>query len=518
MTRHFNTGGVCLPSVHYMLPPERRLPEVRGLVDQMAFFILHAPRQVGKTTALTAMARSLTEEGRYAAVLVSMEVGAPHGDDIGAAEDAILEAWRTSIEVALPPELHPPPWPEASPGFRIHSALHAWAKASPRPLVVFLDEIDALRDQTLLAVLRQLRDGHRLRPTGFPWSLALVGLRDVRDYKVASGGSELLHTASPFNIKVRSLTMRSFTEPEVAELYDQHAVETGQRFEPAAVALVFALSRGQPWLVNALAYVATTELRPDRAETITGSDVGRARDLIVERQETHLDSLAERLRDPRVRAVIEPMILGDQLASASPDDLRFVLDLGLVVQSSDGAIEIANPIYREIVMRSLTTYVRASLPRLAPSWLGESGAIDWTRLREVFVAFWLQNGEALLGSSPYNEAAAHLVLMAFLHRIVNGGGRVDRELAIGSKRLDLCVEYRGDRLGVEVKTWRDSDRRADPADAGVDQLDEYLASIGTKRAWLVRFDQRSGQPELPERLKLEEVTTARGNAVTKILL
>jgi len=219
-----------------------------------------------------------------------------------------------------------------------------------------------------------------------------------------------------------------------------------------------------------------------------------------------------------VRAVIEPMILGDQLASASPDDLRFVLDLGLVVQSSDGAIEIANPIYREIVMRSLTTYVRASLPRLAPSWLGESGAIDWTRLREVFVEFWLQNGEALLGSSPYNEAAAHLVLMAFLHRVVNGGGRVDRELSIGSKRLDLCVEYKGDRLGVEVKTWRDSDKRADPADAGVEQLDEYLASIGTKRGWLVRFDQRSGQPELPERLKVEEVTTTRGSVVTKILL
>lgn len=107
----------------------------------------------------------------------------------------------------------------------------------------------------------------------------------------------------------------------------------------------------------------------------------------------------------------------------------------------------------------------------------------------------MQNGEALLGSSPYNEAAAHLVLMAFLHRIVNGGGRVDRELAIGSKRLDLCVEYRGDRLGVEVKTSRGQrDRRADPADAGVDELDEYLASIGTKRAWLVRFDRRSGLP------------------------
>lgn len=518
MTRHFNTGGLCIPSVHYMVPPERRLPEVRGLVEQMGYFIVHAPRQVGKTTALTAMARSLTDEGRYAAVLVSMEVGAPFVEDTGAAEDAILSVWRASIEAALPPELHPPPWPDAPAGSRISVALGAWARSCPRPLVIFLDEIDALRDQTLLAVLRQLRDGHRLRPARFPWSLALVGLRDVRDYKVASGGSELLHTASPFNIKVESLTMRDFTADEVAELYAQHTAETGQRFTPAAVARAFELTRGQPWIVNALARQLVQVVVPDRATPITDADVDRARDLLIERQDTHLDSLAERLRDPRVRAVIEPMILGGDLAAAAPDDLRFVLDLGLVVQAADGVVEVANPIYREIIVRSLTTYVRASLPRLAPSWLGADGAIDWEALRVAFVAFWLQHGESLRGSSPYDEAAAHLVLMAFLHRVVNGGGRVDRELAIGSRRLDLCVEYKGDRLGIEVKAWRDSDKRADPADAGVGQLDEYLARIGTKRGWLVRFDQRAGQPELPERVKVDELTTARGNAVTRILL
>ena len=76
-----------------MLPPEQRIPEVRGLVDGAHYFVLHAPRQVGKTTALLSLGRELTAEGKYSAVLVSMEVGAPFSDDPGAAELAILGDW-----------------------------------------------------------------------------------------------------------------------------------------------------------------------------------------------------------------------------------------------------------------------------------------------------------------------------------------------------------------------------------------------------------------------------------------
>ncbi len=516
MARQFNTAGPCKPDIHYILPPERRVPEVRGLVDAQSYFVLHAPRQVGKTTALSSLAASLTREGKYAAVLVSMEVGAGFPDDIGAAERAILGSWRTESRFQLPPELQPPPWPEAEPGQGIQTALSHWAATCSRPLAVFLDEIDALRDQVLISVLRQLRAGHRLRPAGFPWSLALVGLRDVRDYKVASGGSDRLNTASPFNIKVESLTMRDFTCDEVAELYAQHTVDTGQRFDPEVFARVFELTHGQPWLVNALARQLVQVVVPDSSAAVTAADVERGRTLLIERQDTHLDSLAERLRDPRVRAVIEPMIVGSPLTSLAPDDLRFVIDLGLVRQEPDGPIAIANPIYREIIVRSLTTSVRASMPTMAPTWLRADGTLDHERLRAAFVAFWTQHGEALLGSSPYNEAAAHLVLMAFLSRVVNGGGRVDRELAIGSKRLDLCIEFHGERLAIEVKTWRDSDKAKDPIDAGIAQLDEYLARLGVARGWLVRFDQRTVAPPLPDRLSVEQRVSPRGFDVTVI--
>jgi ATPase family associated with various cellular activities (AAA) len=353
MPRWFNTAGPCDPADHYMLPAMRRLPEVRRLIDQKGYFVVHAPRQVGKTTALLSLAQELTAEGQYVSALVSMEVGAAFPQDVGAAESAMLESWRHALRAQLPSELYPASFPAAPAGSRISSALTAWAESSPRPLVVFLDEIDSLRDGVLVSVLRQLRDGYRNRPEHFPVSLALIGLRDVRDYKVASGDRDHLGTASPFNIKVRSLTLRDFTAAEVAELYAQHTADTGQRFEPETLALAFELTQGQPWLVNALAKVTVEELVPDSAQPIRREDIERARRLLIERRETHLDSLAERLREPRVRRILEPMLAGLSLGDVPEDDLRFVQDLGLVRTAATGGLEVANPIYREIVLRML---------------------------------------------------------------------------------------------------------------------------------------------------------------------
>lgn len=497
-----------------MLPALRRLPELRELVEEKKYFVLHAPRQVGKTTALRTFAEALTAEGRVAAVMLSMETGAAFTTDVGAAEAAILEDWQRTIRYRLPAELRPPPFPAASPGARIGAALERWAEWSPRPLVVFLDEIDALRDQVLIAVLRQLRSGYGLRPAGFPWSLALIGLRDVKDYKVSAGEREHLGSASPFNIKARSLTLRSFTADEVAELYAQHTADTGQVFSGEASARAFALTQGQPWLVNALAAVIVKELARDREVEVTAALVDRARDVLISRQETHLDSLAERLREPRVRAIIEPMLAGTPLTALPPDDVRYAIDLGLVRVNATGLLEVSNPMYREIIAKNLAYTARLSLPTISPTWLTASGGLDRERLLAAFLTFWRRHGEPLLGSTPYHEVAPHLVLMAFLDRVANGGGSIEREYAVGRGRLDLCLRVAGEVLGIELKVWRDG--RRDPVEEGLEQLDGYLAGLELDRGWLVIFDQRAEQAAIEVRTTAEVRRSPGGREVTVI--
>ncbi len=212
MTRWFNIAGPCKDDIHYMLSPTIRLPDLEELIQQRSYFVLHAPRQTGKTTAMLSLAQQLTATGNYAAVMVSVEVGSAFNHDPSAAELAILGTWYDTISIRLPKELQPPvkQWQQEEPGSRIKTFLSGWAKAINRPLILFIDEIDSLQDQTLISFLRQLRDGFPNRPENFPSSVGLIGLRDVRDYKVASGGSERLNTSSPFNIKASSITLRNF--------------------------------------------------------------------------------------------------------------------------------------------------------------------------------------------------------------------------------------------------------------------------------------------------------------------
>jgi hypothetical protein len=513
MPRRFNTAGPNDPEDHYTLPVLARLPDVRRLIDDKLYFVLHAPRQAGKTTALLALARELTREGRYEAVLVSMESGAPFREDIGMAEDAILDTWQGVASRRLPPELQPPPWPSAPPGRRISRALQAWAEGAPRPLVVFLHEIDAIEDAALVSALRQLRDGFPDRPRHFPWALVLIGMRDVRDYKIASGPSGRAGSASPFNIKSESLTLRNFTRDEVAELYGQHTAETGQVFLAEATDRAFHLTQGQPWLVNALARQLVEVLVPDRATAITAAHADAAKEILIRRQDTHLDSLAERLREPRIRAILEPMLAGEALGDVPDDDRRFAIDLGLVRRSAEGGLDVANPIYREVIVRVLAGGARDALPQIPATWLTKDGRLDEQRLLEAFLAFWKQHGEPLLGAAPYHEIAPHLVLMAFLLRVVNGGS-IEREYAIGRGRMDLCVKHGPDTLGIEIKVWHPG--RVDPLAEGLPQIDGYLVKLGLGSGWLVLFDRRPGLGPIAERVATFDAVTAGGRTVRVI--
>lgn len=496
-----------------MLPPDRRIPGLRALIDGQNYFVLHAPRQSGKTTALMALARDLTAEGRYTSVVLTMETGEPFRDDLEGLEPAVLGRWRRTCQAHLPADLQPPPWPEAPRGARIGAALAEWSATSLRPLVLFLDEIDALQDDALLTVLRQIRGGYADRPRAFPASLGLVGLRDVRDYKVASGGSPRLGTASPFNIKVGSFTLANFTPPDVAELYAQHTAETGQGFDPAALAAAWELTQGQPWLVNAIARECVQVVRADGA-VVTVTDVEQAAENLMRRMDTHLDSLAEKLNEGRVRAVIEPILSGGAAENVPMDDIQYVLDLGLVRRANDGGLVIANAIYTAVIPRMLAFVPRHGLPQIPATWLRSDGSLDEARLLDSFLSFWRQHGEAMLRTASYAEVAAQLIVLAYLDRVANGGGWVTPEYSLGRDRLDLCLRWRLQRVAIELKAWRDG--RPDPERAGLAQLDGYLGKLGLDHGWLVIFDQRSGLPPIEERTSVGEALSPGGRRVTVI--
>ena len=516
MPKWFNTAGPCKSDIHYMLSPTERLPELKQLIAQQNYFVIHAPRQTGKTTAMLALAQELTASRNYIAVLFSLETGAAFSSKPAEAQKSILNQWWNEVRFLKLPLANFAQIKEESgiSELDLQTVLQSWAMTSPLPLVVFLDEIDALSDETLISVLRQLRSGYPRRPQGFPHSLALIGMRDVRDYKIASGGSDRLNTSSPFNIKVESFTLSNFSFEEVKKLYQQHTDSTGQIFTPEALERAFYLTDGQPWLVNAIARQATEVLAKDVTISITVELINEAKEILIQRQDTHLDSLAERLREDRVKSIIEPILAGLDLPNIPDDDIRYVLDLGLCKMSNGRGLVIANPIYQEVLPRVLSYTTRASLGIIEPKWLSTTGELIPAELLEAFLDFWRQHGEPLFKSTPYPEIAPHLVLMAFLHRVVNGGGTLEREYAIGSGRMDICLRYGQVTLGMELKVWREG--KPDPLPEGLKQLDKYLSGLNLETGWLVIFDRRPNLPSLSDRTSTEFAISPVGRTITVI--
>ena len=493
--KYFNVAGPCVPGEHYMLPAIDRLPEAYVLIGRKQYFVIHAARQSGKTTLLKALTSAINTEGRQYALYCSFE--AMQGiDDLDAGMATVIAALQFALERSPLDVLRNNMRIESdgfNPAVVVGRALTSLSAALDKPLVLFLDEADCLSGQVLITFLRQLRDGYANRDTApFPWSIALVGMRDIRDFKAhIRPDRDTLGSASPFNIVTEDLTLANFTQEQVADLYRQHTAATGQIFEGDAVARAWYWSEGQPWLVNAMARQAVEkDLKGDFSLPVTATHIDRAADALMLRRDTHIDSLLERLKEPRVRKVIEPMLAGaENEVSLLDDDTRFCLDLGLVAADTAGALRPANPIYRDIIVRALTYDAQAMLPRtLINRWL-DGKTLDMTALLKGFQRFWRENADSYLKKSDYLEATPHLILQAYLQRVVNGGAVIEREYSLGSRRVDLCVKYKGRSYPMELKL---SGRRARAE--GLEQTAGYMDVCGAKEGWLVIFDRDAGRP------------------------
>ena len=247
----------------------------------------------------------------------------------------------------------------------------------------------------------------------------------------------------------------------------------------------------------------------DGSRVIEASHIEEAVRLFEASNPMHLASLVKRLGEERVMRVVAPAIRGSDLQGVPTDDIRYVRELGILAERREGELAMANPIYARSLMRALAEPLRANIAAVEPTWRRPDGSIDLVRLREAFLDFWAQHGRVLDPLVTKYEIVPHIVLTAWLDRVVNGGGRIDREVAVASGRLDVLVRHRELRLPIEVKVQVDG--RPDPVPKGLEQLDRYCESLRVDTGWLVVFDQRTGAPDAVQ--GTSEVVTAGGRKV-----
>ncbi len=507
MQKSFNTAGPIKPERHYHIPLLQRVDweEIRYLIDAEKYFILHAPRQTGKTSTLLEMMRVLNIEGKYAALYANIEAAqAARGDEKSGIptvcsaiadamaiyhKDFLLREWFTQNQDLVPYNN------------LLSRFLEEWSLSSEKSKVLFLDEVDALIGNTLISLLRQIRARYAQRPQAFPQTIVLCGVRDVKDYRIHTRDDEIITGGSAFNIKTKSIRMGGFSEAETRALLLQHTEATGQRFDEALFEELWLDTWGQPWLVNALAHEMShedKEARRDRSLVIGLEKYKEARERLIQSRATHLDQLTDKLREERVRGVIAALLATEDDGlpdTVSPDDLQYVEDLGLI--RTRPGVTLSNRIYQEIIPRELTWVTQVGITHDTAWYVKQDGSLDTEKLLKAFQQFFREHSDAWVEGFDYKEAGPQLLMQAFLQRIVNCGGRLSREYALGRKRTDLFIEWPLDekkgfygevqKVVVELKILRGD--LGETIQKGIEQTLEYSRQVGAQESHLVIFNR-----------------------------
>ncbi|TYT75814.1 AAA family ATPase [Desulfobotulus mexicanus] len=522
MAKFFNNAGPVKADMNYHIDPLTRIDwdEVYDLILQQRYFILHAPRQTGKTSSLIAMMHALNKKEDFTALYVNIEGAQAARNDVDAGINEVIGALASAASVYLEDDRPSAMLEEVRKQRKMQGALAElltrWSQMLEKPLVLMLDEVDSLVGDTLISLLRQIRSGYDRRPKAFPQSLILCGVRDIRDYRIHTSHNEIITGGSAFNIKAASLRLGNFTEDECKDLWLQHTKETGQIFDEKIFPELWEDTKGQPWLVNALAHELTWNNKEarDRTKPLFLEDYFAARERLIQSRQTHLDQLTDKLREPRVHKVISALLSTDQTELLMPrDDMDYVEDLGLIHRKPH--INISNRIYREIIPRELTVVTQDTMIQKSIWYTKEDSSLDMEKLLLAFQQFFRENSESWIERFDYKEAGPQLLMQTFLQRIINGGGRVNREYGLGSRRTDLFLEWPLDkekgffgpvqRVVIELKILRKG--LENTIKEGLEQTADYADKTGAGEAHLVIFNRN---PQIPWEEKVWNKTMNHG--------
>ncbi|QTA82001.1 AAA ATPase-like domain-containing protein [Desulfonema limicola] len=496
--RFFNTAGPVNCRDHYCLPPLERLDikSILNLIEQKKYFVIHAPRHTGKTTYLKALAGYLNKQERYKALYFKVEKAHTARQDIDRGMRAILGEMVSRARGVLNDTFLNDIWLNILEKWggdsALNEALTRWSEVSSKPLILLIDEMDSLSGDTLVSVLRQLRSGYDTRPKQFPQSIILCGVGDVQSYRIQSGREHKIITGgSAFNIKAESLRIKDFTQAEAARLWNCHTGETGQFFADGAVETAWELSEGQPWLVNALGYEVcfNMEKNRNRSVSITPDMVRKAGENLILRRDTHIEYLAEKLADTRIQKVIEPVLAGhDEPENISVEDIDYAADTGLI--KKDCKIRIANQLYREIIPRELTYSTQLTIHQ-DPKWfITRDGLLNVKKMLSVFQTYYYRYAGNWLKGFQYKDAGPYLLAQAFMTRIVNSGGRIQREYGLGRQKTDLLIVWLNNgkiqEVVIELKELKGSLETT--VKKGLNETWAYMKKYGASEGHLLIFD------------------------------
>lgn len=488
--REFNTFGPVNPTYHYHVNRLTVKTEIKQKIKKRRYFTLNAARQTGKTTLFQEVIAELEAEEKYLGLLLNFE-------DMRSYTLPRFYERLTQLLSAIP-------WATAnhsttkatqstSPAvLRDHGDFSDWLQRTIRhincPVLLIIDEFDAISPEIaepMLAVFRKMYINRHNTNAYSLQSLILVGVKNIPSLL---GGSQ-----SPFNI-ADQYQVPYFTNIEIAELLNQHTIETGQPFTPPVIEAICVETEGQPFLVNRLANILTVDTVPDQNQAITLTHFNQALVDLLSEQNTHFSSITSKAMPHQV-TLLPILFYNEKRSNFRHPITQELLMYGILRQVRENNFwiaRIANPIYRKMLILTFTppngiTPLNGSVRHryLVNSVLNMDGLLN------AFKQMMEEHGIRLLRSKKTNhplEIGGQYLLLSYLTAALDSiGGHITLESINSAGEMDLLVFYQQSQFIIETKIWHGLKH----FETGKQQLAHYLKATTLNKGYMVLFSEKN---------------------------
>ncbi len=507
MEKEFNVTGNCNSKQHYMVDISRKIESVMQLIRKGKYFAINRPRQYGKTTMLSFIARELRQHKDK--VILSRMSFAGVGDTLFKDEETFsprfVEMLARSLNMVYPEtaELIRSTAHNVVDIETLSIFLTGFVQKVDLDIVLLIDEVDkSSNNQLFVSFLAMLRDKYLYCIEGEDFtfkSVILAGVHDVKSLKLKIREGDEIKLNSPWNIAADFTVDMSFSPDEIKTMLTAYAEDKGVKMDFAAIAeRIHYYTSGYPFLVSKLCKNIdedAVEHNPDyNPEHWTLDDINWSFCWLTRESytTTNFDDLAKNLENNKdLYELVYNVAFGVQEQGILFSALDPVVNIGClygILREEKGKVVIHNLVYEQITanyMRSRKLTRDGGYP--LSGILNNYTTDGYLNINKVLLKFQeFMKEQYASQDAKFLEREGRLVFMSFLKPIVNGEGFMWKEPVVGDeRRMDIVVTFgKKQKEVIELKIWRGEEYHR----RGLQQLSDYLDFQGIKTGCLLLFD------------------------------